>query len=200
MLSLGLSDFDFAKSDPDDNNEAIVYLSTKHGLLKEFATRYENNHLKFFSRSSDPKKARTCLLDIDVSNVLSICNETVHGVSLKCRFTDAATAEVTCQCTLTVVDQSSTKKYSCVFASELERSVWIREILKREYSYHQCIYPDFLVLMRLNVQEGINAEKQQVTAVVYAGRFVICSDTVFDEVDLRKYSSLSKSTLRDGST
>jgi hypothetical protein len=46
--------------------------------------------------------------------------------------------------------------------------------------------------MKLNVQEGINAEKQQVIAIVYSGRFVICSDTIFDEVDLRKYSSLSK--------
>ena len=46
--------------------------------------------------------------------------------------------------------------------------------------------------MKLNVQEGMNAEKQQVIAIVYSGRFVICSDTIFDEVDLRKYSSLSK--------
>jgi hypothetical protein len=45
--------------------------------------------------------------------------------------------------------------------------------------------------MKLNIQEGINAEKQQVIAIIYPGRFVICSDTIYDEVDLRKYSSLN---------
>jgi hypothetical protein len=45
--------------------------------------------------------------------------------------------------------------------------------------------------MKLNIQEGINAEKQQVLAIIYSGRFVICSDTIYDEVDLRKYSSLT---------
>jgi hypothetical protein len=68
----------------------------------------------------------------------------------------------------------------------------MREIIKRQYPYYQLIYTDFLLLMKLNIQEGINAEKQQVIVIVYSGRFVICSDTIFDEVDLKKYSSLSK--------
>lgn len=177
------------KSNLEDVNESIVYLSTKHGVLKEFLTRYENNHLKIFPVTSD--KSQRCLFEIDLNNILAIHNQAVHGVSLKCRLSNAPPANVNCQCSLIVDDHISTNEYECVFASEIERSVWIREIIKREYSYHQLIYPNFILLMKLNVQEGINAEKQQVIAIVYAGRFVICSDTIFDEVDLRKYSSLS---------
>ncbi|UJR21346.1 hypothetical protein I4U23_024439 [Adineta vaga] len=180
------------KTNLEDINETTVYLSTKHGVLKEFLTRYENNHLKIFPFSStNCEKSQRCLFEIDLNNILAICNQSVHGVSLRCRLSSASTANVNCQCTLIVDEQTSTNEYVWVFPNELERSVWIREIIKREYSYHQLIYSDFILLMKLNVQEGINAEKQQVIAMVYSGRFVLCSDTTFDEVDLRKYSSLT---------
>ena len=45
---LGLSEFDLIKSNFNDVNETIVYLSTKHGVLKEFLTRYENDRLKIY--------------------------------------------------------------------------------------------------------------------------------------------------------
>ncbi|CAF1123407.1 unnamed protein product [Adineta ricciae] len=191
----GFSDFDFMKSNLEDVNESIVYLSTKYGVLKEFLTRYENNHLKIFPVTSD--KSQRCLFEIDLNNILAIHNQSIHGISLKCRLSNAPPANVNCQCSLIVDDRISTNEYECVFASEIERSVWIREIIKREYSYHQLIYPNFILLMKLNVQEGINAEKQQVIAIVYAGRFVLCSDTIFDEVDLRKYSSLTYQKTRE---
>ena len=97
-----------------------------------------------------------------------------------------------------IVDESaSSNEYVWVFPNELERSLWIREFLQRQYSFHQLIYPNFLLFTQMNFQEGINADKQQVIAIVYPGRFVLCSETMFDEVDLRKYSSLSKFLLRD---
>jgi hypothetical protein len=192
ILSLGLSEFNLIKTNFDDINETLVYLSTKHGVLKEFLTRYENARLKIYSLTPNLNKSQRCLFEIDLNNILAICNQSVNAISLKCRLINPTIVNVHSQCILIVDEQTSANEFVWVFPSELERSVWIREIIKRNYSYYQLIYPNFILLMKLNVQEGINAEKQQVIAIVYSGRFVICSDTIFDEVDLRKYSSLSK--------
>ena len=188
----GLSEFDLIKSNPHEIKEIAVYLSTKHGILKEFLTRHENDRLKIYplpQQSSD--KSPRCLFEIDLDHVLAIWNQSVNAVSLKCRLTSPPIVNINSQCTLIVDEQTSANEYLWVFPTELERSVWIREILKRQYNYFQLIYTDFLLLMKLNIQEGITAEKQQVIAIVYSGRFVICSDTIYDEVDLRKYSSLT---------
>jgi hypothetical protein len=187
FFSLGLSEFDLIKIKSDDINETTVYLSTKHGDLKEFLTRYENDYLKIYSLSHTQR----CLFEIDLNNVLAICNQCFNTVSLKCRSNNPLIINSNSQCILIVDEQNSSNEYFWVFQNELERSLWIREIIKRQYSYYQLIYTDFLLLMKLNIQEGINAEKQQVIAIVYSGRFVICSDTIFDEVDLKKYSSLT---------
>ena len=192
ILSLGLSEYDLIKSNFDDINESAVYLSRKNGVLEEFLTRYENDRLKVYSRTRNLDKPLRCLSEIDLNNVLAICNQTVNAVSLKCRLTNSSIVNINSQCILIVDEQTSSNEYVWVFPNELERSLWIREIIKRQYSYHQLIYSDFILLMKLNIHEGINAEKQQVIAIVYPGRFVICSDTIFDEVDLRKYTSLSK--------
>lgn len=189
----GLSEFELIKSNSHEIKTIPVYLSTKHGILKEFITRYENDRLKIYppSQQLSSDKSQRCLFEIDLDNVLAICNQSVNAVSLKCRLTTPPIVNINSQCTLIVDEQTSANEYLWVFPTELERSVWIREILKRQYSYFQLIYTDFLLLMKLNIQEGINAEKQQIIAIVYSGRFVICSDTIYDEVDLRKYSSLT---------
>ncbi len=160
-------------------------------MLKEFLTRYENDRLKIYSLPHHLDKPPRCLFEINLNNVLAICNQSVNAVSLKCRFTHPPMMNINSQCILIVDEQTSSNEYFWVFPNELERSLWIREIIKRQYSFYQLIYTDFLLLMKLNIQEGMNAEKQQVIAIIYPGRFVICSDTIFDEVDLRKYSSLT---------
>ncbi|CAF3272170.1 unnamed protein product, partial [Rotaria sp. Silwood2] len=176
----------------DDVNETIVYLSSKHGVLKEFLTRYENDRLRVYPPTRSTDKLQRCVFEIDLNNVLAICNQSVNSVSLKCRLTNTPVININSQSTIIVDDQtSSINEYVWVFPNDLERSLWIREIIKRQYCYYQLIYSDFILLMKLNIQEGINAEKQQVIAIVYSGRFVICSDTIFDEVNLRKYSSLN---------
>lgn len=187
------------KSNHDDRNlttyETPAHLVTKHGMLKEFLTRYETDRLKIFSVPSNTEKHSNnnarCLFEIDLNNVLAICNQAANSVSLKTRSTNIPTINANSQCILIVDEQASFNEYVWIFPNELERALWTRELLKRQYHYHQLIYSDFILLTRLNVQEGINAEKQQAIAIVYDGRFVICSDTLFDEVDLRKYSSLS---------
>ena len=166
-------------------NETPVCLSTKHGVLKEFLTRYEQDRLKIYNKTS------RCLFEIDLNHVLAICNQSVPTISLKCRLSNSPMNHSTSQCLLIVDENHQTNEYLWAFVNELERSIWIRDMVKRQYSYSQLIYADFDLLMKLNVQEGINAEKQQVLVIVYPGRFVICSDTIFDEIDLRKYSSLS---------
>ncbi|CAF3403123.1 unnamed protein product [Rotaria sp. Silwood1] len=195
----GLSEFDLMKTNTDDINlppyEKTIHLVTKHGILKEFLTRYETDRIKIYSITNtfikhEPQNARY-LFEIDLNNVLAICNQSVNSISLKSRSTNIPTINTNSQCTLIVDEQTSFNEYVWIFPNELERALWIRELLKRQYSYHQLIYSDFILLTKLNVQEGINAEKQQVIAVVYPGRFVICSDTIFDEVDLRKYCSLT---------
>jgi len=192
------------KTDTDDINlppyETTVHLVTKHGILKEFLTRYEIDRVKIYSitntfdKNHHHQNARY-LFEIDLNNVLAICNQSVNSISLKSRSTNLPTVNTNSQCILIVDEQTSFNEYVWIFPNELERALWIRELLKREYSYHQLIYSDFILLTKLNVQEGINAEKQQAIALVYPGRFVICSDTIFDEVDLRKYCSLSKFIL-----
>ena len=194
----GSSDFDLMKSHSDENHlppyETTVHLVTKHGILKEFLTRYELDRMKIYSISSTTEKSARFLFEIDLNNVLAICNQSVNSISLKSRSTtNHPTININSQCVLIVDEQTSFNEYVWIFPNELERALWIRELLKRQYSFHQLIYSDFILLTKLNVQEGINAEKQQAIAVVYPGRFVICSDTIFDEVDLRKYCSLSKS-------
>ncbi|CAF0962222.1 unnamed protein product [Adineta ricciae] len=198
----GLSEFDLMKNDVDDANlppyEANVHLVTKHGILKEILTRCETDRVKIYSLPNtmdkphhhQPVVARY-LFEIDLNNVLAICNDSVNSISLKSRSTNLPTLNINSQCILIVDEQASFNEYFWIFPNELERALWIRELLKRQYSYHQLIYSDFILLTKLNVQEGINAEKQQAIAVVYPGRFVICSDTIFDEVDLRKYCSLT---------
>ena len=197
----GLSEFDLMKSDTDDSNhlpyETTVHLVTKHGILKEFLTRYELDRVKIYSISNLLEKnhhqqSARYLFEIDLNNVLAICHQSVNSVSLKSRSTNLPTINTNSQCILIVDEQTSFNEYVWIFPNELERALWIRELLKRQYSYHQLIYSDLILLTKLNVQEGINAEKQQAIAIVYPGRFVICSDTIFDEVDLRKYCSLSK--------
>ena len=198
--SSGLSEFDLMKTNTDDKNvppyETSVYLVTKHGILKEFLTRYEIDRVKIYSVPNHLDKhhhqAGRCLFEIDLNNVLAICNQSVNSISLKSRSTNVPTINTNSQCVLIVDEQTSFNEYVWIFSNELERALWIRELLKRQYPYHQLIYSDFMLLTQLNVQEGINAEKQQAIAVVYSGRFVICSDTIFDEVDLRKYCSLSR--------
>lgn len=194
----GSSDFDLMKSQHDENHfppyETTVHLVTKHGILKEFLTRYELDRMKIYSISTTTEKSARFLFEIDLNNVLAICNQSVNSISLKSRSTtNHPTINTNSQCVLIVDEPTSFNEYVWIFPNELERALWIRELLKRQYSFHQLIYPDFILLTKLNVQEGINAEKQQAIAVVYPGRFVICSDTIFDEVDLRKYCSLSKS-------
>jgi hypothetical protein len=122
---------------------------------------------------------------------LAICNQSVNTVTLKCRLINPPIINTNSQCILIVDEQTSFNEYVWIFPNELERALWIRELLKRQYSFHQLIYSDFILLTKLNVQEGINAEKQQAIALIYPGRFVICSDTIFDEVDLKKYCSLT---------
>ncbi|CAF2396603.1 unnamed protein product [Rotaria sp. Silwood2] len=187
------------KINTDDNNlppyETTIHLVTKHGILKEFLTRYEIDRVKIYSVTNtfdknNQQNARY-LFEIDLNNVLAICNQSVNSISLKSRSTNIPTINTNSQCTLIVDEQTSFNEYVWIFPNELERALWIRELLKRQYSYHQLVYSDFILLTKLNVQEGINAEKQQVIAVVYPGRFVICSDTIFDEVDLKKYCSLT---------
>jgi hypothetical protein len=200
-LVLGLSEFDLMKTNTDDTSlppyETTVHLVTKHGILKEFTTRYENDRLKIYSLThtfdkNHHQNSLRYLFEIDLNNVLAICNQLVNSISLKSRSTNLPTINTNSQCILIVDEQTSFNEYVWIFPNELERSLWIRELLKRQYSFNQLIYPDFILLTKLNVQEGINAEKQQAIALVYQGRFVICSDTIFDEVDLRKYCSLSK--------
>ena len=207
--SSGLSEFDLMKTNTDDKSvppyETSVYLVTKHGILKEFLTRYEVDRVKIYSAPNHLDKhhqAGRCLFEIDLNNVLAICNQSVNSISLKSRSTNIPTINTNSQCVLIVDEQTSFNEYVWIFPNELERALWIRELLKRQYPYHQLIYSDFMLLTQLNVQEGINAEKQQAIAVVYSGRFVICSDTIFDEVDLRKYCSLSRlfRTARPSST
>jgi hypothetical protein len=166
-------------------------------MLKEFLTRYETDRLKIHSITNTIDKNHSpnarYLFEIDLNNVLAICNQSVNSLSLKSRSTNLPIINPNSQqCILIVDEQTSFNEYVWIFPNELERALWIRELLKRQYSYHQLIYSDFILLTKLNVQEGINAEKQQAIAIVYPGRFVICSDTIFDEVDLRKYCSLSK--------
>jgi len=197
---LGLSEFDLMKTNTDDTNllpyKTTVHLVTKHGILKEFLTHYEIDRLKIYSitNTSDKNHHQNVryLFEIDLNNVLAICNQLVNSISLKSRSTNLPTININSQCILIVDEQTSFNEYVWIFPNELERALWIRELLKRQYSFHQLIYSDFILLTKLNVQEGINAEKQQAIALVYPGRFVICSDTIFDEVDLRKYCSLSK--------
>jgi hypothetical protein len=169
-------------------------------MLKEFLTRYENDRLKIHSITNTIEKNShqnlRYLFEIDLNNVLAICNQTFNSLSLKSRSTNPPIINPNSQqCILIVDEQTSFNEYVWIFPNELERALWIRELLKRQYSFHQLIYSDFILLTKLNVQEGINAEKQQAIAIVYPGRFVICSDTIFDEVDLRKYCSLSKFLL-----
>lgn len=188
------------KTNTDEINlppyEKTIHLVTKHGILKEFFTRYETDRVKIYSITNTVDKNHRqnirYLFEIDLNNVLAICNQSVNSISLKSRSTNTPTISSNSQCILIVDEQTSFNEYVWIFPNELERALWIRELLKRQYSYNQLIYSDFILLTKLNVQEGINAEKQQVVAVVYPGRFVICSDTIFDEVDLRKYCSLSK--------
>ncbi|CAF0775359.1 unnamed protein product [Rotaria sordida] len=195
----GLSEFDLMKTNTEDINlppyERTIHLVTKHGILKELLTRYETDRIKIYSITNTFDKNNQqnirYLFEIDLNNVLAICNQSVNSVSLKSRSTNIPTININSQCTLIVDEQTSFNEYVWIFPNELERALWIRELLKRQYSYHQLIYSDFILLTKLNVQEGINAEKQQVIAVVYPGRFVICSDTIFDEVDLKKYFSLT---------
>jgi len=192
----GLSEFDITKSNTDEiihqPYETNVHLVTKHGILKEFLTRYENDRMKISSIThSMDKTTQRYLFEIDLNNVLAICNQSVNSISLKSRSMNTPTININSQCILLVDDQVSFNEYVWIFSNELDRALWIRELLKRQYTFHQIIYSDFFLLTKLNVQEGINAEKQQVIAIVYSGRFVICSDTIFDEVDLRKYSSLT---------
>jgi hypothetical protein len=183
------------KTNTDETNllpyEATVHLVTKHGLLKELLTRYVSDRMKIYSINSIIEKKARYLFEIDLNNVLAICNQSVNSISLKSRSTNHPTIHTNSQCIL-IVDETSFNEYVWIFPNEIERALWTRELLKRQYSFHQLIYSDFILLTKLNVQEGINAEKQQVIALVYPGRFVICSDTIFDEVDLRKYCSLSK--------
>ncbi|CAF3289073.1 unnamed protein product [Rotaria socialis] len=195
----GLSEFDLMKTNTDDLDlqpyETTIHLVTKHGILKEFLTRYETDRIKIYSITStidrNNQQNIRYLFEIDLNNVLAVCNQSVNSISLKSRSTNIPTINTNSQCTLIVDEQTSFNEYVWIFPNEIERALWIRELLKRQYSYHQLIYSDFILLTKLNVQEGINAEKQQVIAVVYPGRFVICSDTIFDQVDLRKYCSLT---------
>ncbi|CAF3565081.1 unnamed protein product [Rotaria sordida] len=193
----GIAEFDLMRTKFDDVNETIVYLSSRYGVLKELLTRYENDRLKVYPPTSKTDKLQRCVFEIDLNNVLAICNQTVNAVSLRCRLTNTPVININSQCTIIVDDQTSSNEYVWIFPNDLERSLWIREIIKRQYCYYQLIYSDFILLMKLNIQEGINAEKQQVTGIVYSGRFVICSDTIFDEVDLRKYLSLTYQKTKD---
>lgn len=189
---LGVAEFDVTKTGFDDITESIVYLANKHGVLKEFLTCFENDRLKVYYPPHANDKSQRCLCDIDLNHVLAICNQSVNAVSLRCRFNATPIMNINSQCTIVVDDSTTLNEYAWVFPNDLERSLWIREIIKRQFRYYQLIYSDFILLMKLNVQEGINAEKQQVIGIVYSGRFVIYSERMFDEVDLRKYSSLSK--------
>jgi hypothetical protein len=188
------------KSQTDDSHlppyETMIHLVTKHGILKEVLTRYEIDRLKispFTNHIDKHQQSNTRLFEIDLNNVLAICNQSAQSISVRSRSTTIPMINMNSQCILIVDESTSFNEYVWIFPNELERALWTRELLKRQYSYHQLIYSDFILLTKLNVQEGINAEKQQAIALVYAGRFVICSDTIFDEVDLRKYCSLSKS-------
>ena len=179
--------------------ETNAHLVTKHGILKEFLTKYEGDRLKIHLPPSHSDKTShenaRYLFEIDLNNVLAICNQATNSISLKSRSAHLPTINVNSQCILIVDEPTSYNEYVWIFSSGFERALWIQELLKRQYPYQQLISPDFTLLTKLNVQEGINAEKQQAIASVYAGRLVICSDTIFDEVDLRKYSSLSKSVF-----
>ena len=194
FLFSGQSEFDLMKTNANDVNESPAFLSSKHGVLKEFLTRYENERLQIYSLANNTHRY---LFEIDLNHVLAIHNQSVNAVSLKCRLTNSSMINVKSQCTFIVDERTSSNEYVWVFPNQLERSLWIRELLKRQYSFHQLIYPDFLLLTKMNIQEGINADKQQVIVIVYPGRFVICSDTMFDEIDLRKYSNLGKVARRD---
>ena len=180
------------KTDTSDSQASPAYLSTKRGILKNFVTRYENDHLKIYSIPSDSTKTQQFISEIDINRVLAIYNQSVNAIPLKCRLNNAPSVQKSSQCTLIVDGATTANEYAWVFPSELDRSVWIRELVRRRYAYHEVIYPDFILLTQINLQEGINSEKQQVTALVYPGRLALCTDTMFDEVDLRKYSSLSE--------
>lgn len=188
-----MSDLHLVRTNPTDVNEAPAYLANRHGVLKGFLTRYEDERLKIYSSSADATKPPRYLHEIDLNRVLAFCNQPVNAVSLKCRLNNPPSVQKNSQCTVIVDESTSSNEYVWVFPNELERSLWIREFLQRQYSFHQLINPNFLLFTQINFQEGINADKQQVIAIVYSGRFVLCSETMFDEVDLRKYSSLSRS-------
>ncbi len=96
----------------------MVYLATKHNVLKEFLTRYENDRLKVYSLD----KPQRYLFEIDLNNVLAICNQSVQAVTLKCRLTNPPMVNVNSQCTLIVDEQSSSNEYLWVFPNELERN------------------------------------------------------------------------------
>lgn len=194
-LLLGISEFDLIKGDTTESTIAPAFLSTKRGFMKSFVTRYENESLKIYSIQSDSNKTHRYVSEIDLNRVMAISNQSVNTVPLKCRLNNSVPTTKSSQCTLIVDGRSTSTEYSWIFPNELDRSIWIRELIKRRYSYYQVIYPDFILLTEINLQEGINAEKQQMTAIVYSGRLVLCTDTVFDEIDLRKYSSLSKESF-----
>ncbi|CAF4291670.1 unnamed protein product, partial [Adineta steineri] len=67
------SEFDLMKTNSDEKNETIAYLSSKHGVLKEFRTYYENNRLKVSSPTSNSDKSQRYLFEIDLNNILAIC-------------------------------------------------------------------------------------------------------------------------------
>jgi hypothetical protein len=192
FILLGISQFELKKMDSNDINEAAAYQSTKRGILKSCLTRCEHDRLKIYSFASEPNKPSKFLSEIDLNHVVAYYNQSINAITLKSCWNTPSLIQKSSQCTLIVSDVTSDKEFVWIFPNQLERSIWIRELLQRQYVYHQLIYPNFLLLTRINVQEGINADKQQMMLIVYDERAVICSETVFDEIDLRKYSSLSK--------
>ncbi|CAF1443614.1 unnamed protein product, partial [Didymodactylos carnosus] len=182
----GQSEYNLMKN-TNSTYETTIHLSSR-GVLKEFLTKFESDILRIHSTTNDKR----CFTQIDLNNVSAICNQSyILSNANKSRLPPTCNSGQTCQSTLIVDDRGVIEDYKWIFPNEIERALWIRELLKRQYTFHQLIYSDFILLTKLSVQEGINSEEQQATAIVYPARFVICSDTLFDEVDLRKYCSLT---------
>lgn len=187
-----MSQFDSTPPNDTNINQVPAFLTSRHGILKGFLTRYENECLKIYSLPMDQSKHARLLAEIELSRIVALYNQTVNAVPLRCRLFNGPPPQKGSQCTLIVDQIHSSNEYAWVFPDELERSVWIREFLQRQFSFYPLIYPDFTLLTQIHCQEGVNGEKQQMIAIIYAQHLVLCSDTKFDEIDLRKYSSLSK--------
>ena len=192
FLFQGISELDLTKINTDNVNEIPAFLSSRYGILKGFLTRYEDDRLKIYSLSMDPNKSRRLLNEIDLNRILAFYNETIDAVPLKCRLRNDHHVQKSSQCRLIVDQITRSNEYVWVFPEESQRSFWIRAFLQRQFSYHALISPNFIFLTQIHLQQGFNAEKQQMTVVVYPQSVVLCSDMTFDKIDLRKTSNLSK--------